>query len=112
MKFRVKMTLWMLAALSLLFGTGGSLLIHASFRDALEREKDAAFAAYRMAWSALQIVNGLDPYLDAEVISQTMEQLCGQNRSAWSALRLDTETGALYESDTVLAPLLQGGGMP
>jgi len=111
-KFRVKMTLWMLAALSLLFGTGGSLLIHASFRDALEREKDAAFAAYRMAWSALQIVNGLDPYLDAEVISQTMEQLCGQNRSAWSALRLDTETGALYESDTVLAPLLQGGGMP
>lgn len=112
MKFRVKMTLWMLAALSLLFGTGGSLLIHASFRDALEREKDAAFAAYRMAWSALQIVNGLDPYLDAEVISQTMEQLCGQNRSAWSALRLDTETGALYESDTLLAPLLQGGGMP
>ena len=70
MKFRVKMTLWMLAALSLLFGTGGSLLIHASFRDALEREKDAAFAAYRMAWSALQIVNSLTPYL-------TARPLCG-----------------------------------
>lgn len=112
MKFRVKMTLYMLAVLSLLFGAGGSLLIYASFRDALEREKDAAFAAYRMAWSALQIVNGLDPYLDAEAISQTMEQLCGQNRSAWSALCLDTETGPLYASETVLAPLLRRARQP
>ena len=70
MKFRVKMTLWMLAVLSLLFGAGGSLLISGFFHDAMEREKDAAFASYRMAWSALQIVNGLDPYLDTEAITR------------------------------------------
>ena len=62
MKFRLKLMLYMAALLSVLFGAGGSLLITGSFHDALEREKEAAFASYRMAWSALQIVNGLDPY--------------------------------------------------
>ncbi len=108
MKFRVKMTLWMLAVLSLLFGAGGSLLISGFFHDAMEREKDAAFASYRMAWSALQIVNGLDPYLDTEAITRTMEQLCEQNGSAWPALCLATETDVLYESGPSLARLLEG----
>ena len=107
MKFRVKMTLCMLAVLSVLFGAGGSLLITGSFRDMLEREKDAAFASYRMVWSALRIVNGLDPYLDAEAISQTMAQLCEQDRAAWTALRLSTETDELYAVETSLLPYLQ-----
>lgn len=98
MKFRVKMTLWMLSVLSVLFGIGGSLLISGFFQDSLEREKDAAFASYRMAWSALQIVNGLNPYLDAEALSGTMEQLWEQNGSAWSALCLSTEDTVLYQS--------------
>ena len=51
MKFRLKMTLCMLSVLSLLFGAGGSLLISGFFQDSLEREKDAAFSSYRMAWS-------------------------------------------------------------
>lgn len=58
----------MLALMSVLFGAGGSLLISASFRDSLEREKSAAFASYRMAWGTLNIVNSLDPYLDREAI--------------------------------------------
>ena len=107
MKFRVKMTLCMLAVLSVLFGAGGSLLITGSFRDMLEREKDAAFASYRMVWSALRIVNGLDPYLDAEAISQTMAQLCEQDRAAWTALRLSTETDDLYTVETNLSTYLR-----
>ena len=107
MKFRVKMTLAMLVILSLLFGAGGSLLITGSFKDMLEREKAAALSSYRMAWSALQIVNGLDPYLDTEAITQTMEQLCQQDRAAWTALRLDTETGTLYTSEKILPPYFQ-----
>lgn len=112
MKFRVKMTLWMLAVLSVLFGIGGSLLISGFFQDSLEREKDAAFASYRMAWSALRIVNGLDPYLDAGAISRTMEQLCEQNGSAWTALRLATETDTLYESGASLSFLPDGAPPP
>lgn len=112
MKFRIKMTLWMLAVLSLLFGAGGSLLISGFFNDSLEREKDAAFASYRMAWSALQIVNGLDPYLDTDAITRTMEQLCQQNGSAWPALCLATETDVLYASGPSLERLLEGEPPP
>lgn len=112
MKFRIKMTLWMLAVLSLLFGAGGSLLISGFFSDSLEREKDAAFASYRMAWSALQIVNSLTPYLDEEAIVRTMEQLCEQNGSAWPALCLATETDVLYASGPSLERLLEGEPPP
>ena len=99
MKFRLKMTLCMLSVLSLLFGAGGSLLISGFFQDSLEREKDAAFSSYRMAWSALQIVNSLTPYLDSEAIVQTMDQLCLQDSAAWTALRLTTAEGVLFESN-------------
>ena len=70
MRFYQKMTLSMLALLSLLFGIGGSLLISSSFQDSLEREKVAAFGDYRMAWGTLQIVNSRDPYLDREAIAR------------------------------------------
>ena len=103
MKFRFKITFCMLALLSMLFGIGGSLLICESFADSLKREKDAAFGVYQMVWSTLQIVNGLDPYLDSEAIKETMEQLCEQKSSAWSALQLRTDTEILYETNPVKA---------
>lgn len=104
MKFRLKMTLCMLAVLSVMFGIGGSLLILGSFQDSLEREKDAAFSSYRMAWSALQIVNGLTPYLDEDAIVQTMDQLCRQDRTAWTSLRLATAEKVLFESARYPSP--------
>ena len=112
MKFRLKMTLCMLSILSVLFGAGGSLLISGFFQDSLEREKDAAFSSYRMAWSALQIVNSLTPYLDGEAIAQTMDQLCRQDRTAWSALRLTTADGVLFESESARYPFPQDDLLP
>ncbi len=96
MKIHLKMTFSMLALLSFLFGIGGSMLISASFRDALEREKAAAFGNYRMAWGTLQIVNGLEPYLDEMVLSQTMEQLYQQNSSFWTNVQLSTAENVIY----------------
>lgn len=103
MKFRFKITFCMLALVSVLFAIGGSLLISESFADSLKREQDAAFGVYQMVWSTLQIVNGLDPYLDYEAIKETMEQLCEQKRSAWAALQLRTDTAVLYETDPMLS---------
>ena len=99
MRFRLKLTLCMLALLSLLFGVGGSFLISSFFRDSLQREKDAAFASYRMVWGAMQIVSDMDPYLAAEEMVPAVEQLYTQNSSAWAALRLATQNKVLYESD-------------
>ena len=107
MRFHLKMTLSMLALLSLLFGIGGSLLISASFRDSLEREKDAAFGDYRMAWGTLQIVNSLAPYLDREAIAHTMEQLYQQNSTSWTELRLSAAEEVIYESGALQSAYLQ-----
>ena len=112
MKFRIKMTLCMLALLSVLFGAGGSLLIAESFQDTLEREKDAAFASCRMVWTALQIVNGLDPYLDGDALARTMAQLYEQDRSGWAALRLRTDSSVLYNVETNASRLLQTAEPP
>ena len=96
MKFRFKITLCMLALLSISFGTGASLIIYESFQDSLEREQETAFSVYRMVWSTLQIVNDLNPYLDQNTINQTLEQLGKQKRTAWTALRLSTEKEVIY----------------
>ena len=98
MKFRFKITLCMLALLSISFGTGASLIIYESFQDSLEREQETAFSVYRMVWSTLQIVNDLNPYLDQNTINQTLEQLGKQKRTAWTALRLSTEKEVIYQS--------------
>lgn len=110
MKFHLKMTVSMLALLSLLFGIGGSMLIYASFMDALEREEAAAFSDYRMAWGTLQIVNQLDPYLDRDTITRTMEQLYKQNGASWANLRLSVSDQVLYEAGTVPASYFQTAG--
>lgn len=107
MKFHLKMTFFMLALLSLLFGIGGSVLLSASFQDSLEREEAAAFADYRMVWGTLQIVNNIEPYLEREVLSQTMEQLYQQNSTFWTSLRLNTGGEVIYEGGSVQAPILQ-----
>ena len=104
MKFHLKMTLCMLAAL---FGAGGSLLISESFEDSLEREKTAALGDYRMAWGTLQIVNSMDTYLDRDAIVKTMEQLYQQNSASWSDLRLSTGEEVLYESRGTRSPFIQ-----
>lgn len=104
MKFHLKMTCLMLAVLSLLFGAGGSMLISISFQESLEREEAAALADYRMAWGTLQIVNGLDSYLDREALGKTMEQLYKQNISLWSGLRLSAAGETVYEAGSFPPP--------
>lgn len=106
MKFHLKITLSMLALLSLLFGAGGSMLISASFRESLAREEDAAFGSYRMAWGTLQIVGGLKSYLDRETLAQTMEQLDRQSDPFWTSLRLSTAGETVYESGHTQAAAL------
>lgn len=103
MKFHLKITLSMLALLSLLFGTGSSLLISASFRESLEREEATAFSSYHMAWGTLQIVGRLKPYLDRETLAQTMEQLDQQSETFWTSLRLTFGEEIIYGSGRMRA---------
>ena len=97
MKFRVKLTLWMLGVLSLLFGIGGSLLISVSFQTALQREQDVAYHSYKMALSTLQIVNDPEKPLNYDSIAHILDQLCQQNTASWTALQLTDGSETIFE---------------
>lgn len=97
MKFRWKMTLCMLGALSILFGVGGSLLISTSFQASLEREEQAAYNAYQMVLGTLQIVSRVDAPSGYTDISHTLEQLSQQNAGSWTAMQLYTADSYVYE---------------
>lgn len=110
MKFRWKVTLSMLCLLGVLFGTGGSMLIWASFCSALDRELSDAQSAYQMVFGTLQIVEGVQGVLKDWDIADTLSQLSEQNAGAWSALRLSTETEEIYAENT--SALLMTGRHP
>lgn len=99
MKVRIKITLCMIALLSLLVGIGGSLLISLSFQAAVEQERDAAFSSYEMIFKTLQIANEWTTDRDYETIDRVLKQLDQQMSRNWLALRLSSESGYLYESD-------------
>lgn len=101
MKFRWKMTLWMLCLVSLLFGVGGSALINISFRNALDREKESTYSAYRMLLGTLQVVNGIDVWEDHTAIPAILEQLLDDNSFSWASLRLSAPDDILYEKGSV-----------
>lgn len=101
MRFRWKITLCMLGLLSVLFGTGGSLLISTSFHNTLEREQAAAYNAYQMVLGTLQIINSVSDQSDYRDISRTLEQLSGQNAGAWMGLQLYTGNERIYEYGAV-----------
>ena len=107
MKLSVKLTLYMLGLLSLLFGIGGSLLISTSFQVTLEREKEGAYNAYQMVLGTLQVVNSIQGPSDYEEISQTLEQLSRQNAGSFSSLRLYSDAGPIYEYGS--KPVSSGG---
>lgn len=115
MKIHLKITCSMLALLSFFFGIGGSMLISASFKESLEREEAAAFGDYRMVWGTLQIVNGLETYLDRDLLSRTMEQLYQQNSAFWTNLQLSTAEEVIYEGGSVQTSVLrmsESAGLP
>lgn len=100
MKFSLKLTLCMLGLLSVLFGVGGSLLITLSFQNALAREQQAAYNAYQLVLGSLQVVNSAAVQSNYGDISGTLEQLSGQNAGSWTALRLYSASGPIYEYGT------------
>lgn len=94
MKFRYKITCYMVSLLALFYGIGGTLLISISFQSALEQEKENAHNSYRMILNTLQVVNQVENWSSHRDISNILEQLSEQNDSNWDALRLTSTADA------------------
>lgn len=97
MKFRYKITLWMISLLALFYAIGGTILISYSFRSAMEREKESAHASYQMILDTLRVVNQTDIWLDNAQMSGVLRELSSQGNSSWEALRLCSSDEILYE---------------
>lgn len=102
MKFRYKITLYMVSLLALFYGIGGTLLISRSFHSALEREKESARNSYQMILDTLQVVNQMDSWSSESTVSDILGQLSRQNHSAWDALRLMSDTTILYRNGSMV----------
>lgn len=99
MKVRLKITLCMLALLSLLFGLGGSVLISLSFQAFMEQEKESAFRSWEMIFQTLQIAGEWNTEYNYDTIDRVLEQLDQASSPNWLAFRLTSEGGYVYESD-------------
>lgn len=104
MKFRVKITLCMIGLVSTLFGIGESLLLNASFDEAIDREREELYGVYQMVSGTLQVIGDINGSLIYEDISDTIFKITGQNENLWEMIRF-RENGKrmIYESgDTSL----------
>ncbi len=98
MKFRNKLLLGILLFFSVSFGIGGSILISASFKSNLVREKQAAVHSYQMVLNMLSVVNSVSTqsyYMD---IVNTLKQLEEKGGGSWIGLRLSDSDHVIYES--------------
>ena len=98
MKFRNKILLCAILFFSFFFGIGGSILISASFRSNLTREKQAAAHSYQMVLNMLSIVNSVSPQSYYSDVVDTLKQLEENGGGSWAALRLSDGTDVIYKS--------------
>lgn len=96
MKFRIKIMFCMVALLALLFGIGGSMLIHISFTEMLEQEKERAKTSYQMVIQTLQVLDSINGWANQEDISQSLEEVFGNDIAFWSSCRLNMGDVILY----------------
>ena len=99
MKVRFKITLCILALLSLLFGLGGSFLIFLSFQASMEQEKETAFRSWEMIFQTLQIAGEWNTEYNYDTLDRVLEQLDQASSRNWLAFRLSSERGYVYEAD-------------
>lgn len=85
--------------LSLTFGIGGSLLIAASFDDALSRAQEGAGSSHRLLLYTLAALgSAASPGEDDDETVSTLEQLDMQGGQSWVSLRLSDGKYTLFQS--------------
>jgi sensor histidine kinase len=107
MKFRLKITLSMLCLLAVLFSVGGSALISISFQNAMNQEMAAARDRHQMLLSVLTAAGNSGVQQDAHTVSHVLRRFSASGAPAWSAVRLSSDTDALYQDGDASSELNQ-----
>lgn len=85
MQFRWKVTIAMIALMSLLFGIGGTMLIAASFEDSLDQEIQTDLSSYQLLLNTLLVINENSDWASREELSSTFLSLMRENQKETAA---------------------------
>lgn len=103
MSFRLRIVLMTTALITLLFSVGGTMLIHTSFQNSLEKEEEAIVDTNEMILRVVQYVGKDETWISEEELISVIGNLCQQD-SIYS-LRLMQEDEIVYtyqKGDAVL----------
>ena len=110
MKFRIKIMACMLCIVSIIFGVGSSALIHISFQNGLEQERNSAENSYRLLMYTLQMSGEMEIFSEAEDIQDTLRQIAGQRGNYWDSVSLSDGSDVLYSQGETAEHLTQSEG--
>ncbi len=102
MRFRTKLSIWVMFLLSLFYGIAGTLLIYLTFQKSLDMEQEKGLRSYEMLRSTLVVANTISEQTDLADIANVLSGLAAQGGD-WSAVRLYQEERTLFQNAGVFA---------
>ena len=94
MSFRLRIVFMTTALITLLFSVGGSLLIHTSFQNSLEKEEEAMVDTNEMILRVVQYIGKEEKWISQTELISVISNMCQQD-SIYS-LRLSRDEEILY----------------
>ena len=98
MSFRLKIVLMTTLLISILFSVGGTVLIHTSFQNSLEKEEEALVNANEMLLRMVQYVGQEENWISEEKLISIIANLYQQDATHILRLQHDGETIYSYQN--------------
>ena len=111
MSFRLKIVLMTTTLITLLFSVGGTMLIHTSFQNSLEKEEETIVNTNEMILRVVQYVGKNDTWISEEKLISVISSLCQQD-SIYSLRLIQEEMVYSYQKgDSVLEDMNDASGL-
>ena len=104
MSFRLKIVFMTMMLITLLFSTGGSLLVHSSFQNALQKEEETLVDTNEMMLRVVAYVGRDGTWVTEEKLISVIENLCQQDELHSLQLLHEGEVVYSYQNNAVVLP--------
>lgn len=101
MSYRLKLIITISLLIAITFSLGGTILINASFSNALEAETASALDAFRSVLSTLQLLNSMGGQTGYGDLTEALSGMEGR-MGRWQAISLTTGDSVIYQSRSEL----------
>ncbi len=98
MSYRLRLIITISLLIAVSFSVGSTILISASFQEALDKETDAALSSFQNVQNTLYLLNSIGAQASYTSLGSALEQMEEQNMGRWQALSLTAADTVLYES--------------